>query len=111
VTSEIKKSQAQERRGAKLFGGRVLPGSGSRWFAKGDVSTDRFLIEYKRTDRASFSITLETWQKIRREAALEGKTPLLGVNIGGELGRNIVVLDEDDFLEMLNGSDTQDPRS
>lgn len=90
-------SQKQERSLASNTGGRVVPASGAFWSRKGDVRTDDLLIEAKTTQAASFSVKKVIWEKIRREALLDGRTPVLAVAIQG---RNLVVLDEEDFLEL-----------
>lgn len=90
-----RKSQKQERDIATAIGGRVTPGSGAFWHRKGDVSDEVFLIEAKMTDKASFSIKKEIWEKIRNEALLSDKVPVLMVRIQD---RDLVVLDLEDFL-------------
>lgn len=103
-----KASQKQEARGAKIMGGQVRPGSGAFVMAKGDVRVPRVagsalassgvLIEYKRTDRKSISFTIAVLEKIRGEALLEGRTHLLGFELGK---RNYVVLEEHDYLTLV----------
>lgn len=90
-------SQRQERSLARNIGGRTVPASGAFWSRKGDVRTDDLLIEAKTTEAASFSLKKVIWDKIRREALLDGRIPVLAVQIQG---RNLVVLDEEDFLEL-----------
>lgn len=107
IRRRIKASQAQEKRGAKLHGGRVRPGSGSQEAAKGDVRVAReqgvsrvtsgTLIEYKRTDNKGIRLTTAMLEKIRREALLEGREPLLGFELGG---RHYVVQLEEDYLSL-----------
>lgn len=107
VRKRIKASQKQEQRGAKEHGGRVRPGSGSMVAAKGDVRTSHgagvspvtsgMLIEYKRTDKKSISITIVMLEKIRREALLDGRRPRLGIELGG---RDWVLVPVEDYLEL-----------
>ena len=111
VRRRIKDSQKQESRGALIMGGRVRPGSGSIKTAKGDVRVGRgegvsltgsgVLIEYKRTDRKSISFSIAVLEKIRGEALLEGRTHLLGFQLGR---RNYIVLEEHDFLAMVESA-------
>lgn len=96
--SSLKKSQKQERDGAAKYGGSVRPGSGNKWFAKGDVKTPNNLIEYKYTDNKSFSIKLAELEKIEREALLEDRVPLFGVSFSG---KSYVLLTEDDYECLL----------
>ena len=106
IRRRIKKSQAQEKRGAEQHGGRVRPGSGSQEAAKGDVRTPRSvelgelpatLIEFKRTDGKGIRLTTVMLEKIRREALLEGRAHLLGFELGG---RNYIVLSSEDYLDL-----------
>jgi hypothetical protein len=103
---KLRTSQAQEKRGAKLHGGRVRPGSGSQAAAKGDVRTPRAsgatghtsgrLIEYKRTNGKSIRLTTVVLEKIRAEALLEGRGHLLGFELGG---RDYVIVPAEDYID------------
>lgn len=107
IRRRIKDSQKQEARGAKQHGGAVRPGSGSKISAKGDVRvprtpgasgvTDGMLIEYKRTEGKGIRLTTVMLEKIRREALLEGREPLLGLELGG---RDYVVVPAEDYLDL-----------
>lgn len=103
--SETKRrSVQQEKRLAATTGGQVSAGSGSGWKRKSDVRSPRtedtpFLWEAKRTDAKSFSLKLDDWEKNRRYALSEGRTPAMHVEIGK---RRLVVLEEDDFMELLD---------
>lgn len=112
---KVRTSQKQERRGAEQHGGRVRPGSGSKPAAKGDVrtstnagesiATSGMLIEYKRTEGKGIRLTTVMLEKIRREALLDGRRPLLGFELGG---RDYVVQPAEDWLEReerLGGGD------
>ena len=96
-------SQKQERSLAKSLGGRTVPASGAFWSRKGDVRTNDLLVEAKTTQAASYSLKKAIWDKIRREALLDGRIPVLAIQIQG---RNLVVLDEEDFLELRAIADT-----
>jgi hypothetical protein len=89
--------EKQEKRLAKQVSGTRPAASGAFWTRKGDVRTEDLLIEAKQTDKASYSIKKQIWDKIRREALLDGRTPVLAIQIQD---RNLVVLDEEDFLEL-----------
>lgn len=107
VRRRIKQSQTQEKRGAKQLGGVVRPGSGSKLAAKGDVRTSSgssrgmlasgMLVEYKRTDGKGIRLTVGWLEKIRREALLDGRRPLLGIELGG---RDYIVVPVEDYLEL-----------
>src|SRR5256885_2807129 len=80
----IKKSRQQEARGASLHDGSINTGSGNTPWRKNDVRVDdEFLIEYKRTDRNSISIKAQDLEQLRTNALLEGRTPLMGLELGG----------------------------
>jgi hypothetical protein len=96
------KSQKQERTFAKEVGGRTTPASGAFWSRKGDVRTGEFLMELKCTDKGSISISKAVWEKIRREAILDGRTPALVLQIQD---RNLVVIDQEDFLARFTERD------
>lgn len=101
---DYKKSRRQERRGAARMGGSTTPGSGAFWSRKGDARTKKELIEYKRTDKKSFTIKTDVLEKIYHEAITEGRLPLLGFQLNS---RNYIIMTEDDYLEMrgLDGLD------
>jgi hypothetical protein len=90
-------SREQERSVAKSIGGLTVPASGAFWARKGDARSDDLLVEAKTTQAASFSIKRVVWEKIRKEALLDGRIPVMAIQIQG---RNLVVLDEEDFLEL-----------
>jgi hypothetical protein len=48
---------AWEKKIAKMFGGRITPGSGNTWTQKLDVRMGRFLVSAKATEAASFTVT------------------------------------------------------
>ena len=90
-------SRKQERDIASDLGGRPVPASGAFWHRKGDARSQEFLVEAKRTDSASLSIKRQIWDKIRREALLDGRIPVLALQIQD---RKLAVLDWEDFLAL-----------
>lgn len=77
-----KRSQRQERSVAKDFDAKVVVASGALWGAKGDVRSDKCLIECKTTEKPYYSVTSKVWEKIEREALKDGmRTPLLIVDL------------------------------
>jgi hypothetical protein len=91
------RSQRQERRLAKSVDGKPTAASGAFWSRKGDVRSDDLLVEAKETSKGSYSLSLRVWDKIRREALLDGRLPVLAIQIQD---RNLIVLDEEDFLAL-----------
>lgn len=83
--------QRQERRIAKKTGGKQQPGSGSGWLHPNDVKSDEYLHEAKQGAK-SVTIKEKDWEKVRRNAILMGRQPLMHIQIGK---RRLVLHDED----------------
>jgi hypothetical protein len=97
----LQRSRRQEARGASLHGGSRNAGSGNTPWRKNDVRVDRdYLIEYKRTDKKSITIKLEDLETCRTNALLEGREPLLGIEIGG---RDWVMVEAAEFERIRSG--------
>lgn len=94
IRRHILKSRKQEKLIAKKFCGRVQPGSGSGWENHGDVKTEKFLCECKRTDGSGIRITKKILDKIEKQAVQCGREALLVMEIGG---KNYYVLAERTF--------------
>lgn len=94
--------QLKEIKDANDFGGSVNKASGSLWYKPGDVSTDKFLIDSKQTDKKSYSISLKTWNKLFDEALFSFRIPILSLEIQD---KELVVLDKEDFLKILEKTD------
>lgn len=99
--SESKKvkrqSRKQEESVAQDIGGRAHPNSGALYYAKGDVSNDRILVECKQTKHASYSLSLVELTRIEAQAKQVGKLPAFFIRfILTE--REYVVLRKEDFL-------------
>jgi len=95
-----KRSRKQERATAKDLKGRTTPATGARWHSKGDVRSDKFLVECKITEKRSYSLPLKVWEKILNEARRDGfRTPAMCIEVHGNLGDPIVlaVLDRDTY--------------
>lgn len=104
---ELAASQRQERRGAKMFGGKVTPGSGNGWAKKGDVRVPSdgglfsvALVEFKWTGKTQFTLKAAELEKITYEAVADGRRPVFGVELNKQ---RYVVLPEDDYLELAGG--------
>jgi hypothetical protein len=91
----------KENQDAKDFHGKRTPRSGGLWSFKGDIKSDRFLIESKQTEKKGFTITKKLWNKIYQEAIESRKLPLLSIQIDDV---DIVVLDKNDLLMLLEGN-------
>lgn len=67
----------REKAIARDLGGRVQPASGAFPNHPGDVTTDSCLIESKFTKARSYTFSLEALHKLKREAELIQKIPVL----------------------------------
>lgn len=86
----------QEKSVAKLFDAKVTPASGAMWGQKGDVRSDRYLVECKTTAKSRYLITTRTWEKIRSEALKDhDRIPLLCIDLNN--CDRYVVFNPDDF--------------
>ena len=95
MDERIRKSRAQERRIATKVGGTLNAGSGNG-NRKNDVRQGgQVLWEMKRTDTRSITIKATDLRDLRKNASLEGRLPVMHIELGG---RRYVVIEEDDFL-------------
>lgn len=94
-----------EKKAAKRLGGRTRAASGAVTGYKGDIVLPSFLCENKSTRNASLSIKLDWLEKISREAASEGKAPVLTVQFTDGNGNPVrfgrwVLVEESVFEEV-----------
>lgn len=97
---KIAKSRAQEKRGAALHSGSQNVGSGNTPWRKNDVRghDGASLIEYKRTSGKSITIKLADLEDVRKNALLEGRDALFGIEIGG---RDYLLVEASDYEQQL----------
>ena len=74
------RSTKQERRVAKELGGRIVIASGAL-DDKGDVRSDKFLVECKTTSKDFYTFSVDTWNKLNDEAVKLGLIPLLQIDL------------------------------
>ena len=101
-------SNRQEKAVAKSVGGRQVANSGATAFNKGDVITDRVLIECKTCTKpqSTFTIRREWILKNREEAFAMGKDySALAVDFGD--GEQHYIVSERVFKEWLKSLDNQ----
>ena len=79
------------------MGGVLTPGSGNKWYAKGDVVTRNEAISCKQTAAKSFSVTEGDVSEIEKICFEKNKTWLLAVMMGN---RKLIVMPYDDYLEL-----------
>lgn len=95
----MKASRKQEDRTAKTYRGSRQPGSGAGWARKNDVRSDSFLIENKLTQNTkSYSVKVTDLKELTTRAILEDRIPVLQFDLGG---KRYVILNEDDFVELI----------
>lgn len=102
------KAQAQrtERKLAHDLNGRATPNSGAIDGMKGDVTTDKFLLDSKETGAKSIVISAAMLNKISKEAREAGKRPGIVITLGRvALGtaRQWALVPIQDFQEMTDG--------
>lgn len=76
-------SKEQEKRVASQTGAKLQPGSGSFFGAKGDLTSEAFLIECKTTDNQSISLKRGYLDKISAQAFAVGKEPAMVLSMAG----------------------------
>lgn len=106
-TPEQKKSDAQEKRTARTYGGTVNAMSGAGWVRKADVRTPEFMIENKTKmdpDAKSYSVKAVDLRDLTKRARLEGRIPLLQFDLAGH---QYVVITEDDFLDIISNNEEE----
>lgn len=75
--------------------------SGAFWHDKGDIETMEYLVDTKATKHRSFSVTLQDWYKIAKEARQKKKVPALVIEFGEELALVVITLGEFDALRRM----------
>lgn len=77
-----RRSQKQEKSVAKKFNARLTAASGALWGMKGDVRSDKYLIECKTTEKDYYTLTSKVWEKIQEEAIQDHmRTPLMVIDL------------------------------
>jgi hypothetical protein len=103
VSQIQRRSRRQEKAGADRFGGRVVPGSGSGWANKNDVRTPDLSIEYKFTDKKSYSLKSQDLLKAERQALIDsGRQFAFIVELEG---REWVTISREYFEELRGNSE------
>ena len=104
-----KKSQKQEKSVAKDLNARTVVASGALWGSKGDVRHDNLLVECKTTDKSFYSLTMQVWEKIEKEAIRDGlRIPVMCIDLNGGKYRYAVFRDKD-FRHYRSYYDTTAP--
>lgn len=93
-----KKSDKQEKRLAKTFGGKTTAGSGSV-FSENDVKTPLFDIEAKTTQSKQFILKLSDLKKMENRSKFT-KTPLFIIEFADDKSEYVVIR-ATEFLNLL----------
>jgi len=94
-----KRARKQEDELASTYRGSRNAMSGAGWVRKADVRSEDLLIEAKTTSKKSWSLKLDDLRELRKQAIMDDRMPVFVVDIQGH---RYVVLDENDWLEMLD---------
>lgn len=96
-------SNKQEKKVAKVVGGKQTLNSGATNFIKGDVLTDNVLIECKTCTepRKQMSVKLD-WIKKNEEEAFAMNKPYSAVAIDFGQGTNYYIINEKMFKRLMN---------
>ncbi len=94
------RSKRSEKRCADIFKGRIQPASGSLPPAafKGDVKSELFLIDDKNTNLQSFGVKSSVFKKLRREAFMNDKKPMIRIEFQDI---TLCVLEQSDLLALI----------
>lgn len=107
---KTKTAMAQRHEGyiARMYGGRRSPSSGASWSDRGDVRLSikneyDFTAECKATESKSYSLKLDTWNKIVEEAQEQNRRPCMFIRFQLESGDSVdlVVRSIHDDLEII----------
>ena len=97
--SKKKRWQKQEKEVAEKIKGRRTKGSGAGW-TKGDVRSDKFIVEAKSTKHKSFRITIDLIEKLEADAFGSDKIPIFAIELENGRKKCYVVLE--DVIEIIN---------
>jgi len=97
-------SKKQEKRVAKEIDGKTTLNSGALYFQKGDVRNEKYLIECKTTKKAFYTMEVDVWEKIEREAVSDGlRIPIMQVDLLDGKQR-YAVIEHADYKELKEGT-------
>lgn len=97
-------SKKQENHVAKIVKGNIVSNSGATPYRKGDVCTNKYLIECKTcmTKKQSFSIKKQWLETAENEAIQQGKESFALVFNFGPNTKNYYIISESKFQEICN---------
>ena len=80
--------RAAEKAFAAKLGMKLMPASGAA-SSKGDMSSERFLLEAKSTIKDKYPVAIQTLIKIHSEAIMAGKLPALAILFTDKHGKAV----------------------
>lgn len=99
-----KYSNLQEKRIAKKFHGRKQLNSGATMFQKGDVITDKILIECKTKVKESKSISIQKdWIEKLKEEAFAMRRPYWAIIFNFGDNEDYFIINEKLFKQLIEG--------
>ena len=104
-------SKKQEKSIAADVQGRTQPGSGSSPLYKGDVRViGERLTEAKTTTKDSYRLSIDTIDKVRAEAAMNGEDWDMQIQFQRQMGqhRKVAVLDWDRYVQLVQEAKSGD---
>ena len=95
------RSKKSENQASEIFSGRRQPNSGAvnRFDLKGDVKSKHFLVEDKTTDKASYTLKLDTWREISDQAWKTKRRPAMRLEFTGASA--LYIVDEQTMIDLL----------
>jgi hypothetical protein len=99
--TRVKRSIKQEKECAVSVKGKRVPGSGNRWFAKGDVSADGTLTECKFTEFSQYTLKEADLKQIRAKGVLVHKLGVMQIEFIN--GSKYAIIPWEVWEEAVNG--------
>lgn len=96
-------SNKQEKQVAKVVGGRKTPNSGATKFSKGDVTSDKWLLECKTCTKEQKTFTLrKEWFEKNKEEAFAMRKPYNAIVVDFGDGEQHYIIDERLFKHLVD---------
>lgn len=86
---------------ARKDGAEVVKNSG-RGMAKGDATLGSYMIDYKFTEAASYSLNLKKFHDLEKQAWREGKTAVTVAIFDKHNGKGVAIIEWEALKELLN---------
>lgn len=91
----------KERRQAKRDGADVVKNSG-RGMNKGDATLENYMVDYKFTEKASYSVNLAKFNALEKQAWREGKTAITVAVFEDHRGKAIAMIEWEALKELID---------